>query len=242
MRSGLVLGFILLAMLLSTPAFADDVDKHIQALKDGDSKVRANAANALGELKKTRAVAPLIQALKDNDSDVQEEAERALRKLGWQRGTPSMGEGRIFQAGLYNISVGLESASLVVENISIEKAADLFTIYTAKTALYHDNRTAYIAIMRMDGILGFTSQALEELLKEGVLIKEILNLSIDRQPGYLVVGTVKQVPFYGAIYQRQFSSGCEIVMIGSRDPLEGLLDTIHVEASSIEGRPEEAGR
>lgn len=118
MRSGLVLGFILLAMLLSTPAFADDVDKHIQALKDGDSKVRANAANALGELKKTRAVAPLIQALKDNDSDVQEEAERALRKLGWQRGTPSMGEGRIFQAGLYNISVVLESASLVVEKPS----------------------------------------------------------------------------------------------------------------------------
>ena len=53
--------------------------------KDENPRVRANAAGALGYLKDTQAVAPLIQALEDNDSDVQYAANDSLQKLGWHQ-------------------------------------------------------------------------------------------------------------------------------------------------------------
>jgi HEAT repeat protein len=55
----------------------------IQALKDKDPSVRAEAASALGNINDTRVVDPLIQALEDNDSDVQHAANDSLKKLGW---------------------------------------------------------------------------------------------------------------------------------------------------------------
>jgi HEAT repeat protein len=54
----------------------------IQALKDNDSQIRANAAEALGNIGDTRSVRPLIQALKDDNINVRNEAAHALDKLG----------------------------------------------------------------------------------------------------------------------------------------------------------------
>ena len=49
---------------------------------DGDESVRADAAQALGELKDEMAIVPLIQALRDNDTIVRESAVTALSQIG----------------------------------------------------------------------------------------------------------------------------------------------------------------
>jgi HEAT repeat protein/Mg-chelatase subunit ChlD len=60
------------------PVIANDVDKHIQNLKDPNPEVRHAAADALKELKDARAVEPLIWALKDEDKWVRVKAAEAL--------------------------------------------------------------------------------------------------------------------------------------------------------------------
>jgi hypothetical protein len=64
------------------------VEPLIAALKDGDSRVRSNAAIALGEIGDTRAVEPLIAALKDGDSSVRSNAAIALGVIGDPRVEP----------------------------------------------------------------------------------------------------------------------------------------------------------
>jgi HEAT repeat protein len=56
------------------------VEPLVAALKDKDSKVRSNAAKALGHLARTdpRAAEPLVAALKDPDSEVRSNAAEAL--------------------------------------------------------------------------------------------------------------------------------------------------------------------
>jgi len=51
-------------------------------LTDGDPKVRAWAARALGDMREERAVESLIYALKDKDQAVEENAVKALTKIG----------------------------------------------------------------------------------------------------------------------------------------------------------------
>ena len=50
-------------------AIADNVDRLIQDLKDNNTSVRAEAAEALGDIGDRRAVKPLIKALNDTDID-----------------------------------------------------------------------------------------------------------------------------------------------------------------------------
>ncbi|HEX2912316.1 MAG TPA: HEAT repeat domain-containing protein [Chloroflexia bacterium] len=54
----------------------------INALKDKDSRVRADAAISSGNLHFSKAVQPLIEALKDADEDVRGHAAFALRNCG----------------------------------------------------------------------------------------------------------------------------------------------------------------
>jgi HEAT repeat protein len=58
----------------------------IKALKDGDVDVRANAADALGEMGEL-AIEPLIEALNDLSGDVRNAAARSLGKIGDNRRT-----------------------------------------------------------------------------------------------------------------------------------------------------------
>jgi HEAT repeat protein len=53
-------------------------------VNDKESRVRAAAARAVGELKDQTAVTPLIGALKDSDSQVRGDAASALDSLGWK--------------------------------------------------------------------------------------------------------------------------------------------------------------
>ncbi len=57
----------------------------IQALKDGDNKVRQRAASALGRIGDRRAVEPLILALHDSDMFTRVFAADALGKIGDER-------------------------------------------------------------------------------------------------------------------------------------------------------------
>ena len=57
----------------------------IQALKDEDPRVRYQSAEALGNIRDSRAVDPLIQALKDDDSSVRYWAIVALGKINDNR-------------------------------------------------------------------------------------------------------------------------------------------------------------
>jgi HEAT repeat protein len=61
----------------------------IAALKDKDSLVRAQAADALGQIKDVRAIEPLIAALKDKDSLVRERAADALGQIKGARAVGS---------------------------------------------------------------------------------------------------------------------------------------------------------
>jgi HEAT repeat protein len=57
------------------------VEPLIQALNDGDWRVRWGAARALGEIKDKRAVVPLNQALKDENSEVRMVAAISIEKI-----------------------------------------------------------------------------------------------------------------------------------------------------------------
>ena len=57
-----------------------DIEGLIKALKDKDSDVREEAAEALGEIGDDRAVEPLTKALKDEDSSVRSKAGRGFRE------------------------------------------------------------------------------------------------------------------------------------------------------------------
>jgi HEAT repeat protein len=61
------------------------VEPLTQALKDNNSYVREVAAEDLGKINDIRAVEPLIQALKDDNEKVRSAAKDALTKLGWQQ-------------------------------------------------------------------------------------------------------------------------------------------------------------
>ena len=78
-----ILCVVLLASVFAVPALGqnDVVNSLIHALKDNDTKVRENAAVALGEIKDARAVEPLVRALKDNNSEVRLGASSALRTI-----------------------------------------------------------------------------------------------------------------------------------------------------------------
>jgi len=54
----------------------------IDALKDGDADVRERATWALGAIKDSIAVKPLIALLKDKNPRVQEQAVKALIEIG----------------------------------------------------------------------------------------------------------------------------------------------------------------
>ena len=60
------------------------VEPLISALADGDSNVRAQAAESLGELGDRRAIEPLVSALFDENSHVRKMAQDALNRLGWK--------------------------------------------------------------------------------------------------------------------------------------------------------------
>jgi HEAT repeat protein len=57
------------------------VEPLIAVLKDIDSNVRSNAAEALGNIKDARAVEPLIAAMQDEASGVRKAAARALGEI-----------------------------------------------------------------------------------------------------------------------------------------------------------------
>ncbi len=59
----------------------DEFSVIISALEDEDSDVRAEAADALGEIGDARAVEALTQALEDEDAYVRYQAEKALEKI-----------------------------------------------------------------------------------------------------------------------------------------------------------------
>lgn len=61
---------------------ADAVAEHIAALRDEDWAVREEAANALGALKDSRAVLPLVQLLGDPDRSVRTAAIVSLTAIG----------------------------------------------------------------------------------------------------------------------------------------------------------------
>jgi hypothetical protein len=58
----------------------------IHSLKDENSTIRENAADALVEINDTRAIEPLIQSLKDNDSYVRWRSAEALVRINDSRG------------------------------------------------------------------------------------------------------------------------------------------------------------
>ena len=64
----------------------------IKALRDKDSDVREEAAEALGEIGDKRAVEPLIQALKDEDLKVRVKAAIALSRIGDERAIKPLNE------------------------------------------------------------------------------------------------------------------------------------------------------
>ena len=86
MKSG---SWILLICLLSLLAYADEtqeqqVERLIKQLRDQDSNVRANTAEALGEIGggAVDAAPALIQALQDQNANVRGFAAEALGNIG----------------------------------------------------------------------------------------------------------------------------------------------------------------
>ena len=72
---------IIMLALFVMPSVADDVVKWIGDLNDSSPPVREAAASALGHLKESRAVGPLILALEDEDYIVRENAAESLGKI-----------------------------------------------------------------------------------------------------------------------------------------------------------------
>jgi HEAT repeat protein len=84
------------------------VDLLIAHLGDGDSGVRQNAAEALGQLGNPKAVAPLIALLQDSQGDVRQAAAEALGRLGNERALPPLLYG--FKGGDQGRKDGVEDA------------------------------------------------------------------------------------------------------------------------------------
>ncbi len=66
------------------------VEPLVTAIRDNNSQVRVQAAEALGRLGDPRAVEPLIEVLKDIGSAVSQAAFRALRRIGDPRGVDAI--------------------------------------------------------------------------------------------------------------------------------------------------------
>jgi HEAT repeat protein len=80
---GVLACFCALGLALAAHGQTDRVNQLIRQLKDPNSGVRRNAADALGEIKDPRAVEPLIAALKDRDDyDLRQSVTSALRAIG----------------------------------------------------------------------------------------------------------------------------------------------------------------
>lgn len=88
---GRLLFVLLLGMLVAAPVLGQqtaaveksgkDVDSLLRDLKDNNSTIRANAAEALGKINDSRVVDPLIYALHDRNSSVRQNAVLALDSL-----------------------------------------------------------------------------------------------------------------------------------------------------------------
>lgn len=77
-----VVPFLMLGLMLSSAAHADNVDKLIKQLQSGkDHKIRLSAAVSLGKLDDERAVEALIGALTDPDKNIRSVAATSLGKL-----------------------------------------------------------------------------------------------------------------------------------------------------------------
>lgn len=76
----------------------------LTALKDDNARVRTRAAEALGQIKDTRAIEPLIAALKDENADVRREAAEALGRMKDTRAIEPL------MAALEDLSVQSEAA------------------------------------------------------------------------------------------------------------------------------------
>jgi len=82
-----------------------DVEGLIKAFKHRDSGIRADAAEALGNIRDARAVEPLIQALKDEDKYVRSGAAYALGEIADLRAveplTQAMKDKDVWEAAKY---------------------------------------------------------------------------------------------------------------------------------------------
>lgn len=67
-----------------------EIEKQISLLKDGDFKVRRNAAHALEEIGDASAIPALIVALKDEDGGVRIFAAKALARIGDTSAVPAL--------------------------------------------------------------------------------------------------------------------------------------------------------
>ena len=97
---------------------ADAVAEQIAALKDEDWAIREEAATALGTLRDSRAVVPLVSVLRDADRAVREAAIGALTAIG-EPSVPALG------LCLSDPQLGVqEAASAVLAVIADERVLD----------------------------------------------------------------------------------------------------------------------
>jgi HEAT repeat protein len=97
---------------------ADAVAEQIAALKDEDWAIREEAATALGTLRDSRAVVPLVSVLRDTDRAVREAAIGALTAIG-EPSVPALG------LCLSDPQLGVqEAASAVLAVIADERVLD----------------------------------------------------------------------------------------------------------------------
>jgi HEAT repeat protein len=66
------------------------VPRLLRALRNADARVRAEAADALGDIADPRAVEPLLRALSDHDVTVRVSVAHALASLGDERALPAL--------------------------------------------------------------------------------------------------------------------------------------------------------
>jgi len=97
---------------------ADAIAEQIAALKDEDWAIREEAATALGTLRDSRAVVPLVSVLRDTDRAVREAAIGALTAIG-EPSVPALG------LCLSDPQLGVqEAASAVLAVIADERVLD----------------------------------------------------------------------------------------------------------------------
>jgi HEAT repeat protein len=97
-----------------------DVEGLIEALNNGDYRIRKKAAEALGEMKAKEAVDALIKTLKDGNSEVRKAAAYALGKIGDERAIKPLVEALKDES----LDVRFEAAKSLKE-IGYKKAAEL---------------------------------------------------------------------------------------------------------------------